>query len=339
MINCGRPLEGFYYDDPIRRGRRLKIIHRGETYIANCPACHDTRMRLSVNHRCGVYDPEVRIEREDGTPYDWHGWELWKCYNEECQKDPVRKKDVRKALEDLNWRGPVLRVPPPKAVSKPVLDPVEFPGILVPISELPDDHPAVAYLIGRKFDPKALAEDWEIGYAVHVPPRIRGSSSMGRIIIPMRLAGSMVGWQARYPGDLDWKAAGISKYMTFFPKSLMVYAIDEAEAEDIVVLVEGVTDVWRYGKGAVCGLGKGLSPDQVDLLCSRLRGRPLVLIPDANDPQSEGVFIQTARDLVAKGYNGRISLAPLKVGTDPADMDTGKLRGLVRASVAASAKA
>ena len=34
----------------------------------------------------------------------------------------------------------------------------------------------------------------------------------------VRDGGAMVGWQARFIGEVDWKAAGIQKYLTYYPK-------------------------------------------------------------------------------------------------------------------------
>lgn len=335
VINLGEPNEGFYSTDPFRGGTRLKLTRRGETYVCPCPFCGDTRFRMAVNHRCGVLDAGVHIPRPDGTgEYSWRNWELWKCYNEECQSDRDRRNQFRTEVGRFlsNLGGFRTRIRPVKQAKVPTLEPVDFPGLMVPLKELPKDHPAVAYLSSRGFDPAELYDEWGVTYATDVPARSRGAMCQGRIIVPVRRDGAMVGWQARYAGDLDWKAAGVPKYLTYFPKSLVVYGIDEAEKADTLVLLEGVIDVWRYGPGAVCGLGKGLSQDQAHLLASRLRDRPLVLVPDQDDPGSEPAFFRAASDLASCGYKGRISVAELPAGKDPADLDARTLRRIVRES-------
>jgi len=333
VINRGLPLEGFYQPN-YRRGAAagevgLQIVRRGETYVANCPFCGDTRSRLAVNHMCGVHDPNVRVARPDGTGfYEWHNWELWKCYNEECQGSP----DYRRQLREMLTYTRLGRCRPPAVVGtgRPVLEPVEFPGLVVGLHELPPDHPAQVYLRDRRFDPDELGTDWGVGYAVSVPARSRGAMSQGRIIVPVYRDRAMVGWQARFVGDIDWKAAGVPKYLTYFPKSLTLYGIDEADVAPVVTLVEGVSDVWRVGHGAVSGLGKTLSPDQAQLLAGRLRGRPLVVVPDMDDPDSEIAFYKSAAAVIEAGHTGPVAVAPLPPGKDPADLDGQTLRRIIR---------
>lgn len=161
--------------------------------------------------------------------------------------------------------------------------------------------------------------------------------AQGRIAVPVSRDGVTVGYQFRYPDDLDWKAAGVVKYLTYFPKSLTLYGIDEVGDAGIVVYCEGVTDVWRYGYGAVCSLGKDLSTDQVQLLVERGGTRPLVMIPDYDDPKSEAAFFKSAKALIAAGYRGKIGWVKLPEGKDPATMGVRDLRFLVN-NAAASAE-
>jgi len=339
VTHVGEPLEGYYCQDPERPGsQRLKVVRWGERYLANCPFCGDSRNRLAVSHRCGIRDEQVFWPKDDGFGV-WHGsgWELWKCFNEECQKDPENRKKFRTAISTARFDGPLLRATDVAVRNKPTLEPYEFPGLIVPLTELPNGHPALRYLVNRKFDPAELVAKWGIGYAAEVPIRLKESMAQGRISIPVMRDGVVVGYQFRYPDDLDWKAAGVMKYLTYFPKSLTLYGIDEAEGEGILVYCEGVTDVWRYGPGAICSLGKDMSADQVSLLVSRGKTRPLVLVPDCDDPKSEEAFFKSAKALVQAGYQGKIGVAELPPGKDPASMPLRDLRFLV-INAAASAE-
>ena len=322
IINHNEPMECYYEPDVQYGGQRLRIIRRGETYISCCPFCNDKRYRLAVNHRYDVEDNQT----------GYKGRELWKCYNEECQHEPKNREKLQDMLEatigttfkaafySIRVPAPIIRIGPPK------LEPCEFPGLLIPISELSNDHHAAKYLIDRHFDLQELYAEWGVSYAVSVPMRSRGAMSQDRIIIPVLSDGVTVGWQARYVGELDWKKEGIPKYLTYFPKSLAVYGLDAAKDADVFVLVEGVTDVWRYGRGAICGLGKGLSPTQVQLVADAIGDRPLILIPDSNDPQSEPKFVKAAWDIRQRGYKGFVNIVLLKAGTDPAKWPRDVLR-------------
>lgn len=326
---AGEPLAGFYQPerDPHKSGGvKLHITERGETYTTDCPYCGDTRGRLAVNHRYGVRDPQT----------GYYGTELWKCYNEECQSVLDNRRDLRDRLYPRGFGiGPAK---PCLEAVRPVnprgLEPCEFPGQLVPLRELQPNHPALTYLTARQFDPAELDREWKVAFAQSVPSRSRESKAQNRIIVPVFRDGLMVGWQGRYIGELDWKAAGVAKYMTFFPKSLTLYGIDEATDEAVVVLVEGVTDVWRYGKGAVSGLGKKLSAVQAQLLAERLGTRTLVLVPDMNDPEAFDCFCDNAARVKSEGYEGKIGIAPLPAGRDPASMTRPKLRSLVERAAA-----
>lgn len=323
VINAGQPLEGFYYDDVQNNSRRLRVVTWGEGYTTDCPFCTDERGRFTINHRWGVYDPET----------GYNGYELWRCYNEDCQANLNYRRELRDKLTASWLAAPVVKVPKVKKVEKPKLEPVEFPGILVSLTELPRTHHAITYLQDRNYDPDELARLWRVSYAEHVPPRQRGSYSMDRIILPVYDRGVMVGWQARFIGDVDWKKTGIQKYLTYYPKSLCFYGMDEAEQEDTLVVVEGATSVWRYGFGALPLLGKTMSMVQVEILRERGRGRPLVLIPDTDDEESLPAFQKVANQLAEAGYPGCIGYAPLPPKTDPANIPTAQLRKLVKAVV------
>lgn len=327
IMNAGQELEGYYEQNVAADGSirtRLKIVRRGETVLASCPFCNDQRSRLAVNHRFGVLDPQT----------GYRGTELWKCYNEECQHDPNNRRKLWDILNPLfPRRGFKTRPPEVRQVESGRLPPCEFPGLLIPLSDLPDDHVAVRYVRSRGYDPVELSTIWRIGYAESVPARVRGSAAQGRLICPVHLDGVMVGYQARFIGELDWKAAGVAKYLTYFPKSQTLYGLDEAASATQILLVEGVTDVWRYGPGAVSPLGKTLSFDQAKLLADGLKGRPLVVAPDQDDPGSFDAFCGNVRAVAEHAHKAgstlTAGLAVIPVGKDPASLPRLDLRARV----------
>jgi hypothetical protein len=107
--------------------------------------------------------------------------------------------------------------------------------------------------------------------------------------------GELVGWQCRYIGDIDWKKAGFAKYYTRpgMPKRLMFYNYDQAKKYPLVVLTEGISDVWAVGPQAIAMLGKKLHASQERLLCSTW-GKGLVVLLLDPDAKSE------TDDLVAR---------------------------------------
>lgn len=341
VTEAGVPMCGAYSVDPHTRHVNLTIHERGETYHSDCPFCNDSRGRLAVNHRYGT------VDRSRG-PYPQ--LELWKCYNEECQAVEANRTalcirlDVDVRADGIPMRpgesrkGWTRKVRPVAQAQEPrKLEPYAFPGTEVPVSTLPADHVAAVYLDARKFDRDELYRVWGVTFATDLPPNTREERSRYRVIIPVRVAGVTVGWQARYPGELNWKTAGVQKYLTYFQKSLALYGADEAAAGPYVVVVEGPTDVWRYGPGAVSLLGKKASPTQVRLLADLAAGRPLVFVPDNNDPQSFPKFAETATAVRRTQIERRLSVSPVCVvevphGTDPAGLSRDQFHVMVGAS-------
>jgi hypothetical protein len=83
--------------------------------------------------------------------------------------------------------------------------------------------------------------------------------------------------------------------------------------------------VWRYGYGAVSLLGKTASPTQIDILARTLNGRPLVLVPDQNDPESLTAFADTGAKVNEAQQTLGLSVSDLALALVPEDLDPAKL--------------
>ncbi len=108
----------------------------------------------------------------------------------------------------------------------------------------------------RKFDPKRLVRDWGLVSAPVVGPWRH------RIIIPVVVEDrvmTFVGMDHTGQKEPKYKAASIEE--SFMPTSEIVYGADYAGRN--ALLVEGVTDVWRIGKGAVATFGMTPGPKRV----------------------------------------------------------------------------
>lgn len=100
----------------------------------------------------------------------------------------------------------------------------EGPGDLVPLSELPPNHPALEYLKQRGYDPTLLERQYDVKYCVKALPEDRSvgrywsklpagckNSPQGRIIFPIvDINGVRRGWQAR---AIDYKDANGNRYL------------------------------------------------------------------------------------------------------------------------------
>lgn len=207
-----------------------------------------------------------------------------------------------------------------------VLRTVDLPPLTRRLGEVPG---AVRYLRGRGFDPEEIERLWRVG-ATGPGSVVKGKSGSldmsYRIIIPVLLNGRVVTYQGR-----DWTGKSPRKYLACLPElegwpiKETLYGLDEAGDSQEVALMEGVTDVWRWGPGAVACFGVKHRPEQVRLLARRF-DRVLV----AFDPEG-GAKVQSRRilrELKELGVEVRRLLLPK--GKDPGDMAREDLLRLAR---------
>lgn len=163
------------------------------------------------------------------------------------------------------------------------------------------------YLMSRNFNPDELERIWEL----------QGTGPTGnyrfRIIAPIYLKGKLVSYQGRdITGlqELKYKACPKEKEVVEHKNTL--YGIDKVKGNSIVI-VEGITDVWRLGPGSVATLGIKFRPPQVALMRS-FKNR-FILYDD--DIQA----IQQADRLynILSGFPGHTEVFDIE--GDPGDLD------------------
>ena len=298
----------------------LKILQHGEEYHVNCPYCNDTRKRLYINHKWGVYDEVIQARL------------LWliHCFNESCFKYlPERKRALYNEVFDPMTSSPhavdeVLEGSSEYEESKPAF----MPGEVVPIDQLPKDHAAAMYLLQRGFDLTQLSAYFGIGYCQQALINVQLAAD--RIFIPVYKDGVLVGWQARVIGDQRNKF--IPKYysMPGWRKGMFVYNHDMAKRFNHVVICEGPTDVWRYGPEAVCLFGKVPTCAQSAVLADNWETQILLLDSDVSDHELETVQIKLDQPHRQKPIK-RI-VVKLPPGQDPGSMNPAYMRSLVQAA-------
>lgn len=293
ISNQGVPTMIDHRPDWLQRCGRLKaeVVERGETYVVSCPFCSDTRGRLYVCHRWAV--------RDEKTGDDM--LHLARCFNEGCLATREAQKELHALVFPRGKYGRTMEVRlKPQAPTTEPLVPIQI--VLpegTPLTELPKEHPAIEYLRRRKFAPERLARQWgvyfceenrerpgqdqqarphfyqpRIVYPVYALP-VLGLSDEAGPTSTLRLAG----WQARTIDD-DSEAP---KYFTAcgMRRNELLYGLPQAiRTEGPIVVVEGVTDVWRFRANAVALFGKTISPVQCGLFLRHFAGRPIVVLLD-----------------------------------------------------------
>ena len=141
-----------------------------------------------------------------------------------------------------------------------------------------------------------------------------------------------VGWQSRRLVDPEEPRnkvldEGEGKYFTAqgFKKSMFVYGAERPLPESgPLVVCEGVTDVWRYGPGAVAVLGKFASHYQRQVLLRLGRGRPLVIAFDGDarkDAEELASFlVEQKQESILYHDDHPIVVLPLSPEEDPASL-------------------
>jgi hypothetical protein len=220
------------------------------------------------------------------------------CYNENCLDDEYNRREFIRALKDelgssfgtFAVKAELLQedVVERQATALPESIPLNSSDCPLQVSE---------YVKGRGFDVDELATEWgvRVGFVpIHEP--------YPSLIIPVEQHGVYRGFQARRVGE----AGPGPKYYTKFAKSEVLYNFDRARHAKRIILVEGVTDVWKAGKNSVAIFGKKPSAMQEEMLLTTMKNRELIWLPDANDPESVDVAARTIPVWRARGVFSRI---------------------------------
>jgi hypothetical protein len=317
--NEGDPGYGNFGIDPVTLRPRSRG-RGGEEYIVTCPFCADRRGHLYINYRYGLRDPETG---SDNTG-------LAHCFRRDCLSNPANRGELADRIfslvaHDFGNAGRLL----PASEGEPFVrhsTTIEPPGDLVPLTELPEDHRAAQYMTGRGFDLAELGRLWGVAYCV-VPCAY--TPMVGRVYVPIRMGGRLVGWQGRYAGELDWGATGKPKYYNApgMRKGQLLYNYDQALRQPCVVVVEGVTDVWRVGLPAVALFGKSATQEQARHLAAGWHGKPVVILLDADATEEA----EKVRHQVAALHPGQVVVVTLPDGLDPGSCPRDELWDFLRA--------
>lgn len=288
-------------------------LNGGEEYVCQCPFCGDTNSRghLYINYQYGTLDPHA-------GGYNTH---LATCFRRNCLSKFTNREDLeRRILGDIDGDATIELAEEASSIHSKepgILLPVKPPGKILPINLLPPTNPAIRYLKDRNFDIQELEKLWKVGYCI-APCDFHAE---GRIYIPIMMEDILIGWQARYPGELNWKG-NVKKYYNLrgMPKRLMLYNYDLAIQEPVVVITEGVTDVWRIGPPGIALLGKSLSAEHIKLIVKNWGDRVIIVLMDSNDPDAS-IAAAKICDLLAPHVTGKLMNIRLPNGCDPGGMD------------------
>ena len=168
---------------------------------------------------------------------------------------------------------------------------------------------ALAYLEKRGFKGQNLVDLLDT-YNLHFTGPV-GMYNF-RIIAPIYFNGELVSYQGRdYTGKSQLRYMACKKSEEVKDHKNCLYAMDLATT-DTVVIVEGIVDQWKLGKGAVATCGQAFTLPQVKLLVKRWPHRVVLYDKDA----------VKAKELanVLSGFSGKTELACLNNLKDPGEL-------------------
>lgn len=221
--------------------------------------------------------------------------------------------------------------------SREILEAYSFasyaPGPKVPTSKVPYCHPPGGpmtalysrYLDKRGFDPDWIALEhgtlaagprcfWDAG--MPLDEDWKGQWFSNRLIIPIHDAsGRLVNFQGRSilpDAKIRYKGARVDK-VPMHHKHLL-YGAHKGRS-DLVVVVEGVLDQWKLGRGSVATFGTSLTIHQIRLLGGYRR----VLFCFDSEDTAQAKAARWAREVAALGVS--VEVVDLELGDrDPGDL-------------------
>ena len=144
----------------------------------------------------------------------------------------------------------------------------------------------IKYLKSRGFNWKRLQRDWDISFTNQVTKQ----GYEWRVLIPFYHKGQLVTYQARSinpESELRYRACPAQEEVIDVKQVL--YGLDDAVSRT-AVCVEGITDVWKLGPGAVGTQGIDFSEEQVQLLVSNF-DNVLILFDSEKQAQKQAELL------------------------------------------------
>lgn len=177
---------------------------------------------------------------------------------------------ILRQIREKYWSNTSNQLTIPK--NRFLVDSLKWPaGIIKEIPKMAED-----YLKKRKFNPEVLIETWGIRFTGPI------GAYKFRIIAPIFDQGQLVSYQGRcYTGKRELRYKACSKGLEVIEHQNLLYG-EWLVQNNHVIVVEGITDAWRLGPGAVATFGISYTKAQVERLSKYKR---VSLVFDS-DPQA-----------------------------------------------------
>jgi len=133
------------------------------------------------------------------------------------------------------------------------------------------------YLIKRNFDPDYLTKKYKLRFCYNI------GEWKFRIIIPFYFDNKLITWSGLdVSGKAEIKYKHLSNEKSIVPIKKTLYNIDSISEGDSIIIVEGITDVWRLGEPAIATMGIQYTQEQVEMILNKKPSKVIVLF-DSED--------------------------------------------------------
>jgi transposase-like protein len=182
---------------------------------------------------------------------------------------------------------------------------------------------AKIYLINRLYNPDKLETIWNLKSTSHI------GFYKNRILAPIYQRQELVSYQTR---DITDKHP--QKYLACFQDEEIIqhqhciYGLDQAVSRRCIV-VEGITDVWRLGPGAVATFGIDFTKQQARLIATNFNK---VFIMFDSEPQAQEKAKNLAH-LISSAFTNSVKVINLSFiieNTDPGDLSQNDADSLMK---------
>lgn len=246
----------------------------------------------------------------------------WRCGGKPLVKTLAKishlsEAEVRNILPSYGGRSRRVKAPEAKILFSPFKHP-SGTGII--------NERHIYYLMKRGFDPYEIQGRWNI---LGTGPIALLRTSKGflnyshRIVIPIYWAGQEVSFQARdITGRHELRYIACPEEREQIKHKHVLYGTSERLQAEEALVVEGVTDAWRFKGKAVATFGIKYTPIQMRLL-ARTYKRVAIVFDD--DPQAITQAEKLAGELRFRGVKAEV----VKIEGDPGDMSDAEAHRLV----------
>uniref|UniRef100_A0A6M3IKT2 Putative DNA primase n=1 Tax=viral metagenome TaxID=1070528 RepID=A0A6M3IKT2_9ZZZZ len=183
--------------------------------------------------------------------------------------------------------------------------------------------PHKEYLKGRGFDPEEIYNQWGVMGTGHI------GDYKYRLFIPITYKGECVSYTTRdITGRSQLKYLSCLGFDEVVPHQDLLYGFDQAQARKVtkVAVVEGPTDVWRLGVGALGTFGIDWTKAQLRLLVENFEQFVVMYDREVKAQEKAEDLVNALVMLGREAYNVKIKVPDPAKFTDEEAMEI--MRGL-----------